>query len=95
MLYVATGAIRWQHDVGHALLETRMSLTARRVVLTSFSGDVFVLDRASGHVVASASAEHLGGYPIATATTSWGRRSGLLVALRMAEPFRVELHPLP
>jgi outer membrane protein assembly factor BamB len=95
LLDLTSGAVRWQHDVEYASIETHMSLTGRRVVFTSFSGDVFVLDRATGRVVSQLSARRLGGYPIATWATAWGARPGLLVALRMDEPFRVELRPLP
>jgi outer membrane protein assembly factor BamB len=95
LLDLTSGVVRWQHDVEYALIETHMSLTGRRVVFTSFSGDVFVLDRATGRVVSQQSARRLGGYPITTRATSWGGRPGLLVALRFDEPFRVELRPLP
>ena len=64
--------IRWQHDLAHALIATRMALTPRRVVFSSFSGDLFVLDRADGHLVARLGRDRLGGYPVATAAGALG-----------------------
>jgi outer membrane protein assembly factor BamB len=94
LLDLATGSVRWQHAVEYFTNETQMSLTRERVVFTSFSGDLFVLDRANGRVVSHASARRLGGFPIAVRVTSWAGRAGILVALRMDEPYRVVLLPL-
>jgi hypothetical protein len=71
-----------------------VSLTDRRVVFTSFSGDLFVLDRASGKLVSDTDAKALGGYPITTVVTPWPHAAGVLVALRYDEPYRVVLLPL-
>jgi outer membrane protein assembly factor BamB len=94
LLDLDDGTVRWQRDVQLLTVETRMSLTQRRVVFTTFSGDLFVLDRADGRVVTRLDAKALGGYPIAAATTAWPRRAGILVALRYDEPYRVVLLPL-
>ena len=95
VLDVRRGRIRWQHALRHPLIDTQVLLTARRVVLTSFSGTVFVLARNSGHVIRELTARRLEGYPISIATTSWGGPPRLLLALRLDAPFRIELRPLP
>ena len=83
LLDLATGRIRWQHDLAHALIATRMALTARRVVFSSFSGELFVLDRADGHLVTQLGRDRLGGYPVALRRAPWGPPARLLVALRL------------
>jgi outer membrane protein assembly factor BamB len=92
-LDLATGALRWRHDLGYALLDTQMPLTRRRVVFRSFSGDVFVLDRRDGHLVTRYPPRRLGGYVIATVRPPWPGPAALLVAVR-AEALRVDLLPL-
>ncbi|MFI5053022.1 MAG: PQQ-binding-like beta-propeller repeat protein [Acidimicrobiia bacterium] len=95
LLDLATGTVRWQHDFECPLLESRVALTDRRVVFKSFSGDIFVLSRATGRLVSQQSPQRLGGYPIAAEATSWRGHPRLLVALRLGAPYRVELLPLP
>jgi outer membrane protein assembly factor BamB len=94
----ATGRLRWRHDLAHALLETRVALTPARVTFTSFSGDLFVLDRSRGRLVERLGPRQLGGYPTATASAPWpgqGRGRGrLLVALRL-QTWGVQLRRLP
>ncbi len=94
MLDVATGELRWQHDVQFALIDTQMPLTGSRVVFRSFSGDVFVLARDDGHVVARYTAEDLGGYAIATVLVPWPGPARILVALRY-DTARLDLRRLP
>ena len=94
MLDLATGARRWQHDVEFALIDTQMPLTPSRVVFRSFSGDVFVLARDDGHLVAQYSAKELGGYAIATVLAPWPGPARLLVALRY-DTARLDLRRLP
>jgi hypothetical protein len=94
LLDLATGAVRWRHDVEYALMDTQMPMTARRIVFRSFSGDVFVLARADGHLVAQYSAAELGGFPIATVRPPWPGPARLLIALRY-DSSRVDLRALP
>jgi outer membrane protein assembly factor BamB len=94
LLDLDTGRIRWQHDLAHALLGTRVVLTGRRVAFSSFSGDVFVLDRIDGHVVAQVGRERLDGYVVALRRAPWGAPARLLVALRLGAS-RVELRRIP
>ena len=94
LLDPATGAVRWQHDTDYLTIESRIALTAHRVVFTSFSGDLFALDRKSGRVVSQQNWRRLGGFPIAYGTVSWLPPDSLLVALREIAPFRVEVLPL-
>jgi outer membrane protein assembly factor BamB len=91
----ATGAVRWQQATQYVTIESRVALTADRVVFTSFSGEVFVLDRSDGRVVARMNWRRLGGYPIALAATRWRAHGAVFAALRDIEPARVELLPLP
>jgi outer membrane protein assembly factor BamB len=93
VLELQTGDLLWQHDVGYVTSETRMALTDSRVVFTSFSGDVFVLDRGTGKLAGHYSAAQLGGYPIGATVPAWQPES-LLLGLRYDEPYRVELRPL-
>jgi outer membrane protein assembly factor BamB len=83
LLDVTTGRLRWQHDLAHALLDTRMALTPHRVTFTSFSGHLFVLDRTDGRVVARLGRRRLGGYPTATLPAPWRGPGELLVAVRL------------
>jgi outer membrane protein assembly factor BamB len=94
LLDLATGRIRWQHDLARALIATRMALTARRVVFSSFSGEVFVLDRADGRLVTRLGRERLGGYAVALRRAPWGPPARLLVALRV-DAWRVDLRRIP
>jgi len=94
VLDATTGHIRWQRDVAQFVLETRISLSRRRITFVAFSGDVFVLDRGSGRTVARATGEGLGGYVTATEMTTWPGHQGLLLATRLASD-RLELRRIP
>lgn len=94
LLDLATGRLRWQHDLASALLRTRLDLTPSRVVFSSFSGDVFVLDRRDGALVAQLGRRRLGGYTVATLRPRWRGARGLLVALRL-DTWGVQLRRLP
>jgi outer membrane protein assembly factor BamB len=94
LLDLETGRIRWQHDLARALLGTRVVLSGRRVVFSSFSGDVFVLDRADGRLIARLGRHRLGGYAVALRRPPWGPPARLLIALRV-DAARVDLRPIP
>jgi hypothetical protein len=63
-------------------------------VFTSYSGDLFVLDRADGRLVADLGRRRLGGDPIALRRAPWGPPARLLVALRLGA-WRVDLRRIP
>ena len=90
----ATGRLRWQHDVARALLQTRVILTEGRVVFGTYSGEVFVLARRGGRVVAGLDVAGLGGYPVALLRAPWPGPARLLSALRSGA-WRVELRTIP
>jgi outer membrane protein assembly factor BamB len=90
MFDAATGKVRWQRATGYPLIETQMAITSNRVTLHTFSGDLFVLDRAAGRTVEHLDPKALKGYVLDTAVTSRRGRVCLLVALRLAAPYRVE-----
>jgi outer membrane protein assembly factor BamB len=88
-----SGAPRWTRDVGGRVLATQIVLLRRRVVLTTLDGDLVVLDRASGRVVARASPHDLGGLPLVAAAV--GSRDRVAVALRLTVPAVVEVLRVP
>jgi outer membrane protein assembly factor BamB len=94
LLDLATGAVRWRHDVEYALIDTQMPMTPTRLVFRSFSGDIFVLARSDGHLVAQYAPEDLGGYAIATVRPPWPGPARVLIALRY-DSARVDLRELP
>ena len=94
MLDRTTGQRRWQHDLAEPILGTRVTLTRRRVAFASFSGDVFVLDRARGRLVARLGRQRLGGYVASTLRAPWRGPDRLLIALRL-RTWAVQLHRLP
>ena len=72
-----------------------MALTPRGWCSSSFSGDLFVLDRADGHLVARLGRDRLGGYRgRAAAGALAGRRPGCSSALRL-DAWRVDLRRIP
>jgi len=91
---LATGKLRWEHDLARALLGTRMTLTPGRVTFVSFSGDVFVLDRRTGRLLARLGPRKLGGYPVSTLQAPWKGPDRLLIGLRMLT-LGVQLRRLP
>jgi outer membrane protein assembly factor BamB len=88
LLDVGTGARRWEAHLDRPVLRTDVLLTERAVVLTTHPGGLVVLDRASGRVRRGGPPA---GFPVGLARC--GRL--LLVALRLAEPGRVEALTLP
>jgi outer membrane protein assembly factor BamB len=82
------GKARWQTAVGEPILDTRMVLTARAVVLRTYGGKVVVVDRESGRVLRRVDPS---GFPVG-AGTSGGR---LIFAVRHARPDRVEAEAMP
>ena len=65
-----------------------------RLVFSSFSGDVFVLDRRDGALVAELGRRRLGGYTVATLHPPWRGPGRLLLALRL-DTWGVQLRRLP
>jgi hypothetical protein len=88
------GSVRWQRDLAAAVLETRVVLAADRVVLTTYAGDLFVLDRDDGRVVARLGTGRLGGLPVSTAAAPGPNRRRILVALRLRD-WGIQLRRLP
>jgi outer membrane protein assembly factor BamB len=84
-----SGKPRWTRGLGQRVMDAQVVLLPRRVVVTTFSGALFVLDRVSGRVVAHTDARRLNGLPVATARFGTGSR--VLIAYRVVEPGRVEL----
>jgi outer membrane protein assembly factor BamB len=89
----ATGTPRWTRDLNRHVYVTRVVLLARRVVVTTLSGELFVLDRVSGRVVARADIQDFGGRPVLAA--AFGRSNQILVSLRITDPGRVQLRRVP
>jgi outer membrane protein assembly factor BamB len=89
----ATGTPRWTKDLNRHVYESIVVLLPRRVVVTTLSGELFVLDRISGRVIARADIDDFGGRPVLAAP--FGHRNQILVALRLTEPGRVELRRVP
>lgn len=69
VLDLASGAIRWQHDLAEVVLATRVLLSEERVAFTSYRGVLSVLDRGDGRLVARLGPDRLGGQPVATLRT--------------------------
>ncbi len=94
LLDLASGRRTWEHDLARALLQTRVTLTAGRVALGADSGEVFVLARRGGRVVARLDVARLGGYPVALLRVPWRGPARMLTALR-SDAWRVELRRIP
>lgn len=94
VLDLTTGKFRWQHDLAYALDSTRMALSPTRVTFRSSSGDVFVLNRRTGRLIARLGPRKLGGYPVSTLQAPWKGPDQLLIALRMLT-WGVQLRRLP
>ena len=88
-----SGTPRWTHDLRRRVFDTRVVLAPRRVIVTALSGELFVLDRVSGRVVAHADGRDFDGIPVVAAPTR--RPDQMLVALRLTEPGRVEMRSVP
>lgn len=83
-----TGAVRWRTETGRPLVDGRMALTDRAVMFASYDDELMVLDRADGRLRSAAPQP---GVPVDLAATP----DRLVVALRLANPSRVEARPLP
>jgi outer membrane protein assembly factor BamB len=88
LLDARRGTPHWQVPLDEPVLQTRMHVTASSVILTTYGGNLVVLDRATGRLTER---EYPGGYPAGTALAD----RTLLVALRLTEPGRVEARPAP
>jgi len=91
----ASGRVRWERALRSTVLQTRVVLTDRRVVLTTEDLDVVVLDRANGRVVRRVTADELEGWAVDARFAPFGARPGLAVAIRLGARERVELWPAP
>jgi outer membrane protein assembly factor BamB len=85
----ASGKPRWTQDLNRRVLDTEVVLLPRRVVVTTLSRELFVLDRVSGRVLRQVAAEGIGAFPYAVARVGPGGR--VIVAYRLTEPGRVEM----
>lgn len=82
------GATRWQTPLRVPILDTRVLLTSRALVIRTYGGKIVLLDRASGRVVRRLDP---GGFPV-----GFGVGGGRMVfAVRLARPDRVESERLP
>lgn len=84
-----SGKPRWTRGLQQRVFDTQVVLLPLRVVVTTLSGELFVLDRVSGRVVARTNSGLLDGLPIAVARFGTGHR--ILIAYRLTEPGRVEM----
>jgi hypothetical protein len=80
----------WQHALGRPVLDARPQLSRDAVVVSSFAGPISMLSRADGRPLRSP-AERLDGVPVGFAITP----ASIVVALRFADPGRVESWPVP
>jgi outer membrane protein assembly factor BamB len=87
-----TGASRWSTPLNRYLVHARVVLLESRVAVATVDGTLFVLDRGSGEVIVHAEPRELGGW--AGALAPFGR-DALVVALRVTEPSRIEVHRIP
>jgi outer membrane protein assembly factor BamB len=85
---VHAGTTRWQTAIREPVLDTRVVLGARTVVIRTYGGKVVVVDRDSGRVVRRVDP---GGFPVGVGTSA-GR---LIFAVRLARPDRVEAIAMP
>ena len=88
LLDLATGRLRWQHDLADVLDRHPDASSPRdRVAFTSFAGVLLVLDRRDGHVVRRGRRRgRLGGLPRvapAAGAVAGSAGAGVLVALRL------------
>jgi outer membrane protein assembly factor BamB len=85
---VRAGKTRWQTALREPILDTRVLLGARAVVIRTYGGKVVILDRRSGRVVRRVAP---GGFPVGIGASA-GR---LIFAVRLAHPDRVEAVAMP
>jgi outer membrane protein assembly factor BamB len=82
------GKTRWQTAIREPILDTRVLLGARAVVIRTYGGKVVVLDRSSGRVIRRVDP---GGFPVGIGTSA----ERLIFAVRLARPDRVEAVAMP
>jgi outer membrane protein assembly factor BamB len=82
------GKTRWQTPIREPILDTRVLLGARAVVIRTYGGKVVVLDRSSGRVIRRVDP---GGFPVGIGTSA----ERLIFAVRLARPDRVEAVAMP
>jgi outer membrane protein assembly factor BamB len=88
LLDAHAGRARWQTAIREPILDTRVLLGPRTVVIRTYSGKVVVLDRRSGQVIRRVDP---GGFPVGIGAGA-GR---LIFAVRLARPDRVEAVAMP
>ena len=88
-----SGALRWTRPLNVDVVDTRVVLLPRRVLITALLGQVFVLDRASGRVVAHAGPSDFDGDPVLAAPAR--RPDRILLAISATVPATVEMHRVP
>jgi outer membrane protein assembly factor BamB len=91
---LASGRLRWQHDLADVLIATRVTITGHRIALTSYAGVLYVLDARDGHVVTRLTPDRLGGLPAATVRAPGRGPARLLLAVRLRD-WGVQLRRLP
>jgi outer membrane protein assembly factor BamB len=79
----STGRLRWQTPVREAVLDARVLVTAKTIILATYGRRVVVLDRVTGRVVRRVDPA---GFPVGIGV-SGGR---MIFAVRLAHPDRVE-----
>jgi outer membrane protein assembly factor BamB len=82
------GKTKWQTAIHEPILEAHVVLGAHAVVITTYGGNVVVLDRDSGRVLRRVDP---GGFPVGVGTNA----DRLIFAVRLARPDRVEADALP
>ena len=87
-----TGHERWRRELKRPVVETSVVLLPRRVVLTSVTGELFVLDRVTGRIIARGDMQTFDGLPSGVERFD---RSRVLVALGATAPATVELRRVP
>jgi outer membrane protein assembly factor BamB len=88
-----SGTPRWTRPLKRPVFSTHIALLERRVALITLSGELYVLDRVSGRVVARGDMRAFGGLP--AVAVPFGSRNQVLVGLRLTDPGRVELRRVP
>jgi outer membrane protein assembly factor BamB len=91
----ASGRVRWERRLGSTVLQTRIGLTGRRVVLTTEDRDVVVLDRANGRVVRRIAGDGPGGWAVDAGIAPPVADPGLVMAVRAGTREGVVRRPLP
>jgi outer membrane protein assembly factor BamB len=84
------GRLRWQRPLDEPVLRTRLLLTAEVVALTTYAGELVVLNRETGRV---RDRWWLEGFPVSVVVGGHApgeEAADVLVALRLADPGRVE-----